>query len=124
MDDGLSAATGAARGLSKIMILLGSLVMLGCVGYLMIGWWDDRRWFWIAVGVVVILANIGVLIAQFRPTPKPRDWTLDEVRELIEPIHGETAQIRTLRRADKGLGLVQAVELVRAANTPEEPTDQ
>ncbi|SIR94457.1 hypothetical protein [Williamsia sterculiae] len=108
------------RGFSTALTLLGSVILIGCVGYLMVGWWDDKRWTWLILGVVVIAVNLALLFTRLRPTPKPRDWTVDEVREVIAPIHGEVAQIRTLRRRDRGLGLAQAVELVRAANGTEE----
>ncbi|WP_299573090.1 hypothetical protein [uncultured Williamsia sp.] len=97
------------------LTLIGSVVLIGCVGYLTVGWWDDRRWGWVVIGAVVIVANLGVVAVRLRPTPKPRDWTIEEVRAVIEPIHGEVAQIRTLRRADKGLSLAQAASLVSEA---------
>ncbi len=103
------------RTLSKILTLIGSIILIGCVGYLMVGWWDDKRWAWIAVGIVVIVVNLGVVVVRLKPAPKPRDWTVDEVRAVIEPIHGELTQIRTLRRADKGLTLTEAAELVAQA---------
>ncbi|MCX6468336.1 MAG: hypothetical protein NTW76_03375 [Corynebacteriales bacterium] len=103
------------RTFSKSLTVLGSILLIGCVGYLMVGWFTDERWGWVAIGVIVIAANLGVLFVQLKPTPKPRDWTVDEVRTLIEPVHGEMAQIRTLRRADKGLPLAKAVELVAQA---------
>ncbi|GGF10148.1 hypothetical protein GCM10007298_02650 [Williamsia phyllosphaerae] len=103
------------RTFSKILTLIGSVILIGCVGYLMVGWWDEKRWAWLAIGVIVIAVNLGVVVVRLKPTPKPRDWTVDEVRAVIEPIHGELTQIRTLRRADKGLTLAKAAELVAQA---------
>lgn len=103
------------KTLANSLTLIGSVVLIGCVGYLMGGWWRDERWGWVVIGAVVIVANLGVVVVRLKPTPKPRDWTLDEVRAVIDPIHGEVAQIRTLRRADKGLSLVQAATLVSEA---------
>lgn len=103
------------RTFANSLTLIGSVVLIACVGYLLGGWWDDRRWGWVVIGVVVIVANLGVVFVRLRPTPKPRDWTVDEVRAVIEPVHGEVAQIRTLRRADRGLSLAQAASLVSEA---------
>jgi membrane protein YdbS with pleckstrin-like domain len=108
------------RTLANSLTLIGSVVLIGCVGYLMGGWWREERWGWVVIGVVVIVANLGVVAVRLRPTPKPRDWSIDEVRAIIEPVHGEVAQIRTLRRADKGLSLAQAAMLVSEARGQDE----
>ncbi|GGB36063.1 hypothetical protein GCM10011489_25090 [Gordonia jinhuaensis] len=103
--------------MSKVMTCAGAVLIIACVAYFMVRWADEGRWPWMIFGAILIALNVFVLFNELKPRPKPRDWTVEEVREVIAPIVGDAAQVRTLRRVDKGLSLPAALELVQKANS-------
>ncbi len=55
-----------AAGVSMAMTVVGSIILIGCVGYLSIGWFVDGRWGWGLVGIAMILVNLAMVFLQFR----------------------------------------------------------
>ncbi len=73
----LSEMQRTAAGVSMAMTVVGSILLIGCVGYLSIGWFADGRWGWGIVGVAMILVNLAMVYLQFRkrrlaPAPPAR----------------------------------------------------
>ncbi|HMS74852.1 hypothetical protein [Gordonia sp. (in: high G+C Gram-positive bacteria)] len=67
-----------AAGVSMAMTIAGSIILIGCVGYLSIGWFADGRWGWGLVGIAMIVVNLAMVFLQFRkrklaPAPTPRN---------------------------------------------------
>lgn len=63
-----------ARGVQKAgsgLTIVGAIVLVACVIYLTVGWWNDQRWGWVAVGIAVVLVNIVLVGLQFRRPKAP-----------------------------------------------------
>ena len=107
----------ALKKFGTSLTVIGSLVLMVCVALLSVSWANDGRWGWFALGMVIIAVNIGLIVTELRPKPKPLPWTLSEVREVTDGIDNEVNAIRKLRRADRGLSLEKAASLVRQARS-------
>ncbi|MDJ0028080.1 hypothetical protein QM583_13400 [Gordonia alkanivorans] len=55
-----------AQTLSTTMTSIGAAILVVCIGWLTVGWWQDGRWFWVAVGIAVIVVNIVLIGMQLR----------------------------------------------------------
>lgn len=107
----------ALKTFGTSLTVIGSLVLMVCVALLSVSWANDGRWGWFALGMVIIAVNIGLIVTEMRPKPKPLPWTPSEVREVTDGIDNEVNAIRKLRRADRGLSLEKAASLVRQARS-------
>lgn len=73
----------AAQGFSRVMVTLGAIIVMVCVGFLTVMWWQDGRWLWVALGIILILVNIVMLVmtyrkAKFTPPPGASDDDPDD----------------------------------------------
>jgi hypothetical protein len=107
----------ALKKFGTSLTVIGSLILMICVALLSVSWANDGRWGWFVLGMVIIAVNVGLIVTEMRPKPKPLPWTLSEVREVTDGIHNEVNAIRKLRRADRGLSLEKAATLVRQARS-------
>lgn len=105
------------KRLGSSLTVIGSLVLMICVALLSVSWANDGRWGWFALGMVIIAVNLALVATELRPKPKPLPWTMAEVHELTDGIDNEVNAIRKLRRADRGLSLEKAANLVRQARS-------
>ncbi|MGC4933541.1 hypothetical protein ACLQ3C_07645 [Gordonia sp. DT30] len=73
----------AAQGFSRAMVTIGAIIVMVCVGFLTYMWWQDGRWLWVTLGIVLIVVNIVMLIMTYRkarltPPPASHDDDADE----------------------------------------------
>ncbi|UOG19904.1 hypothetical protein MTX80_11465 [Gordonia amicalis] len=55
-----------AQTLSTTMTGIGAAILIVCLGWLTVDWWRDGRWFWVAVGIAIIVVNIVLIVLQIR----------------------------------------------------------
>lgn len=55
-----------AQSFSRGMTIVGSVIVMICVGLLIVNWWNESRWGWVAIGIAIILVNIALIFLQFR----------------------------------------------------------
>ncbi len=65
MSTGPDFARGA-QTVSTTMTMVGATILIVCLGWLTVDWWRDGRWFWVAVGIAIIVVNIVLIAMQFR----------------------------------------------------------
>lgn len=65
MSTGPDFARGA-QTVSTTMTTIGAAILIVCLGWLTVDWWRDGRWFWVAVGIAIIVVNIVLIVMQFR----------------------------------------------------------
>ncbi len=81
-----------AQGFSRGMTIVGSIILMVCVGLLTITWWRDGRWLWVAIGIGIIVVNIALIFLQFRKAklqPRPADsadGAPKKRRGIIDPL--------------------------------------
>ncbi|WLP88962.1 hypothetical protein [Gordonia sp. NB41Y] len=66
-----------AQGFSRMMVTVGAIILMVCVGFLTYTWWRDGRWLWVALGIALIVVNIAMLVMTYRKAkltpPRPLD---------------------------------------------------
>ena len=65
-----------AQVFSRGLVTVGAIIMLVCVGFLTVNWWQDGRWFWVVLGIVLIIVNIALVVLTYRKarmTPPTND---------------------------------------------------
>lgn len=55
-----------AQSFSRGMTIVGSVILMVCVALLTVNWWREGRWVWVAIGIAIVLVNIGLVFLQFR----------------------------------------------------------
>ncbi|GAA1482088.1 hypothetical protein GCM10009624_25280 [Gordonia sinesedis] len=55
-----------AQGVSRGMVIVGGIIMLVCVGFLTVSWWQEGRWVWVVLGILLIVVDIALVILTFR----------------------------------------------------------
>jgi len=80
-----------AQGFSRGMTIVGSIILMVCVGLLTVTWWRDGRWLWVVIGIAIIGVNIALIFLQFRkaklaPKPAPDADGKPKRRGLIDPL--------------------------------------
>ncbi|MEO9326368.1 hypothetical protein [Gordonia aurantiaca] len=89
MSTGPDFARGA-QTVSTTMTTIGAAILIVCLGWLTVDWWRDGRWFWVAVGIAIIVVNIVLIVMQFRrrrmqradETKRPRRGLIDNFDDL------------------------------------------
>lgn len=55
-----------ATGFSRGMVVVGGIIMLVCVAMLTVYWWQQHRWVWVGMGIVLIVVDVGMVALTFR----------------------------------------------------------
>ncbi len=56
----------SAQTFSMTLTIVGATILIFCIGWLTVGWWQDGRWFWVAVGIAVVIVNVVLIAMQLR----------------------------------------------------------
>lgn len=65
-----------AQGFSRGMVTVGAIIMLVCVGFLTVYWWQQGRWFWVVLGILLLIVDIAMVVLTYRKakmTPPSND---------------------------------------------------
>lgn len=64
-----------AQNITRVIQIIGALLLAVCIALLMITWVDDGNWLWVVFGGVVIVANtafIGYQVYTWRQQSRSR----------------------------------------------------
>nr|WP_223204829.1 hypothetical protein [Gordonia jinghuaiqii] len=72
------------------LTIVGATILIACIGFLTVGWWREGQWFWVAVGIAVVVVNIVLIAMQLRrrlgervnDPGKPRRGLIDNFDDL------------------------------------------